>query len=64
MHAVARFPDGSTEDVTKGATWSTANAETAMVTASGVVLGMTDGMTAITAEYLGEAARVDCTVVP
>jgi hypothetical protein len=64
MTATATLPDGTKEPVTSSAGWSTANAQTATVNQSGIVVGVNGGSTGITATYQGATGSIDCTVSP
>lgn len=66
MAAVATMPDGTKENITSaaGVAWSTGNSNTATVDGTGVVVGVNDGITAITAAYQGATGSLDCTVGP
>jgi hypothetical protein len=64
MSAVATLPNGTKQNLTSssGVTWSTGNSNTATTNATGMVVGVNAGVTAITAEYQGATGTVDCTV--
>jgi uncharacterized protein YjdB len=49
--AMARFDDGSIQDVTRQATWTSSNSDLATVGADGVVTGVAAGVVTITARY-------------
>jgi Bacterial Ig-like domain (group 2) len=64
LTAHATMPDGTKQDVTSGASWSTDNMNTATVNKSGVVVGVNLGVTKITATYEGATGTEECTVAP
>jgi S1-C subfamily serine protease len=64
MTATATLPNGTTENITSDAAWSTTNSQTATVNATGVVVGVNAGVTSITAAYEGATGSIDCTVGP
>jgi len=64
MTAMATAPDGKKSDVSGAVAWTTGNSQTATVNASGIVVGVSAGVTAITATYKGATGKVDCTVTP
>jgi trimeric autotransporter adhesin len=64
MSASATLPDGTKKDVTSVSSWSTGNANTATVNASGIVVGVNAGVTKVTASYEGATGSVDCAVGP
>ena len=64
MSALATLPDGTKQDITSTATWATANSNTATVDDKGNVVGVSAGVTSISAEYQGATGKVDCTVGP
>jgi uncharacterized protein YjdB len=49
--AMARFDDGSIQDMTRQATWTSSNSDLATVGADGVVTGVAAGVVTITARY-------------
>jgi hypothetical protein len=61
--AFARLSDGSGQMVTSAATWNTANANIATVSAGGLVQGVAPGITAITATYQGLPSSLNIFVV-
>lgn len=66
MSARATMPDGSKKDVGSalGAAWTTGNKDTATVNPTGILVGVSVGITAITAAYQGATGTIDCTVGP
>jgi hypothetical protein len=66
MSAVATLPDGTKETVTAspGIAWSTGNSNTATISASGVLVGVNAGITAVTVDYQGATSSINCTVAP
>jgi hypothetical protein len=62
--AFARLSDGSGQNVASAATWETANAMIATVSAGGLVEGVAPGTIAITATYQGLLASLPIVVVP
>lgn len=66
MSARATMPDGSKQFLgsNAGVSWSTANKDTATVNPSGILVGVSVGITAITASYQGATGSLDCTVGP
>jgi uncharacterized protein YjdB len=61
--ATATFTDGTTQNVTSTSTWSSSNTAVATVNAAGVVTGVADGTSSITANYQGTIATDVATVV-
>lgn len=49
LQATGSYSDGTTKDLTASVTWSSANANTASVSAAGVVTGAATGVTTVTA---------------
>jgi uncharacterized protein YjdB len=64
MSALATMSNGSKQEVTSGVTWTSANTNTATVNATGIVVGVNPGITAITATYQGATGTLNCTVGP
>ena len=66
MSAEATFLDGTKQDVTSGneTRWSSENANIATVNASGIIVGVNPGVTAITAVFRGASGKLNCTVTP
>ena len=62
--AVLSASGAGTEDITSQATWRSANASIATVSASGIVTGVAHGATTITASYQGETGSAQITVTP
>jgi hypothetical protein len=60
--ATARYSDGSSEDVTAQATWSTSVSAVATVAASGTATGVAAGPAALTATYSGKSGQAALTV--
>jgi Big-like domain-containing protein len=64
FRALARFADGSGQTLTADAlTWTTANANVATVSSTGVVQGVAPGITGITATFHGVAGSLNVVVV-
>ncbi len=65
-HAQATLPDGSKEDITSsaGVEWTSSNTNTLTVTNTGIVVGVSAGITNINVAYLGATASLGCTVTP
>lgn len=64
LHAVARFSDGSTQDVTSSAQWSSSASSTVTVSPSGVVTPSKAGSATITCAYTdGGVTRSDTCAV-
>lgn len=61
--ATATMSDGSTQDVTAAASWTTSNSAVATVSTSGLVTALTDGSTTITATYQNETGNMIETVI-
>ena len=53
--AIALMSDGTTQDVTSASAWQSSNTAVATVSAAGLVTGLADGQTTITATYQGMA---------
>jgi hypothetical protein len=66
MSARATSADGTKQILgsSAGVSWSTANKDTATVNPSGILVGVSVGITAITASYQGATGTLDCTVTP
>jgi Carboxypeptidase regulatory-like domain/Bacterial Ig-like domain (group 2) len=62
LSAVAGFSDGSTQDVTSQATWSSSNPTVAMVTGTGLVTPVANGSALITASYQNVSGSMALTV--
>lgn len=64
MSAMATYPDGTKEEVRdkSGIVWSTGNVNTATVSQTGIVVGVSAGITSISAFYEGATGSVDCAV--
>lgn len=62
LAAVATFSDGSTQDVTTQATWSSANTSTLTVSSGGLITGVAPGNAAVSAQYDGQTAGLTATV--
>ncbi len=64
LSATGTFEDGSTQDLTGSATWSSNDSTIASVISTGLVTGNTVGTTQILATFGGQTASVDVTVTP
>jgi hypothetical protein len=66
MSATATMNDGTKENISTapGVAWSSANDNTATVSAHGVVVGVNAGITSITIAFQGATGSLDCTVGP
>lgn len=62
LSANARLSDGSTQDVTRSATWASSNAGIATVTASGLVTPVSTGDVNISATYQGMSGMAHVTI--
>jgi hypothetical protein len=56
LTATATYSDGSSNDVSSGVAWSSADPRIASISGSGVVSGSATGIVAITASYQGQTA--------
>lgn len=64
LRAVAKYSDGSTQDQTSAATWSSSNNLVATVTSGGLVTAVGFGTVDITASLQNVEGRLSITVVP
>lgn len=64
LHAIATLSDGTTEDVTTIATWSTAQPSIAAVNSSGLITGEQVGSTTVYAQADGQTASAPVNVIP
>jgi len=64
FNAVATMADGSTQDVTSQATWSTSNAGVATVSSTGLVTGVAAGSATVAATYQTISASDSIVLVP
>ena len=62
LTATATLSDGSTQDVTAQATWSSADTTIATIGSTGVVTGVAGGTTTVTAQYAGFSASTSVSV--
>jgi hypothetical protein len=62
LSAVAGFSDGSTQDVTSQATWTTSDSRVAIVTGTGLVTPVANGSALITASYQNVSGSMALTV--
>jgi hypothetical protein len=62
LSAVAGFSDGSTQDITTQATWSSSDPRVAMVTGTGLVTPVANGSALITASYQSVSGSMALTV--
>ena len=62
--ATLEYGDGSTQDVTSQATWSSDDDAVATVNADGLATGVAEGDTTISAAFLGLTGTADITVTP
>jgi uncharacterized protein YjdB len=61
--AMARFDDGSIQDVTKQAVWTSSNSDLATVGADGVVTGVAAGVVTISARYQNKSGSATFNIV-
>lgn len=61
--ALARYPDGSSADITNGARWTVASAGIGSIDGNGSFQGTGAGATTISATYSGQAASKPLTVI-
>jgi hypothetical protein len=66
LTATATLNDGTKEDLSgnPAATWATGDMNTATVSANGVLVGVSTGVTKITVTFEGATGEEDCTVAP
>ena len=64
LHAVATLSDGTTEDVTSIATWSTTQPSIASVSSTGMITGAQVGSTTVFAQADGQSASAPVNVIP
>lgn len=64
FNAVATMADGSTQDVTSQAAWSTSNAGVATVSSTGLVTGVATGSATVAATYQTISASDSIVLVP
>lgn len=67
MSAVATMTDGSKQELgggRAGLTWTSGNTNTATVSTAGMLVGVSVGVTEITATYQGATGTLNCTVAP
>lgn len=64
MHAVALLTDTSLIDVTSVAVWSSADPGAATVGSTGLVMGVGQGVSAVSAAFGGVSVETDVTVLP
>lgn len=66
LGAEATLPDGTKRNISADptVTWTTDNKDTATVNPSGIVVGVSAGVTKITAAYQGATGSINCTVAP
>jgi hypothetical protein len=62
--AIITFDDGTTQDVTKSATWMSSSVPVAVITPSGVITTITPGMTRIISTYQTTTESFDLQVAP
>jgi Big-like domain-containing protein len=62
LTATAHYSDGTTQDVTAGATWQSSNGGIATVSAAGVVTAVGSGTATITVTYQGKSATFGVTI--
>ena len=62
--AIITFDDGTTQDVTKSATWTSSSSPVAVVTPSGVITTITPGTTRIISTYQTTTDSFDLQVAP
>jgi len=60
--AIANFSDGSNQDVTSGATWTSSDPTVATIDANGVALGISQGNVFISASFQGISSAVALSV--
>lgn len=60
--AAGKYSDGSSEDITKSAAWSSSNSSVASINSSGLVTGFAAGSTTITVSLNGMNATTELTV--
>ena len=61
--ATATMSDGTTQDVTSAASWTSSNTAVATITEAGLVTAISDGSTTITATYQSESGNSTETVI-
>ncbi|MFT4114142.1 beta strand repeat-containing protein [Silvibacterium sp.] len=61
-HATATYPDGTTQDVTSTATWTSSNSGVATINNAGLATGVANGSTAISASAGGASGDASLTV--
>jgi hypothetical protein len=64
LHAIATLSDGTTEDVTAIATWTTAQPSIAAVSATALIMGEQVGSTTVYAQADGQTASAPVNVIP
>jgi uncharacterized protein YjdB len=64
MSAQATLADGSKEDVTKNASWTSSNTSIATVDSTGNLVGVSAGTVTITAAFDGQNGTAGCLVGP
>jgi uncharacterized protein YjdB len=64
LQATGTYSDGSTQDITSQATWTSANAGIAAVDANGLVTAAGVGSATVTATLAGQSGSADITVTP
>lgn len=64
MSAQATYANGTKQDVTTSATWTSSNTATATVDSSGNVVGVSGGTVTITAALDGTTGSAGCVVGP
>jgi trimeric autotransporter adhesin len=64
MSAQATLADGSKEDITTNATWTSSNTSVATVDSSGNVVGVSGGTVTITAAFDGANGTAGCIIAP
>ncbi|MGG2201927.1 Ig-like domain-containing protein [Paenibacillus validus] len=62
--AVANLSNGTTQDVTALATWTTGSAATATINNAGLASGVTAGATTVSATWSGQTGTANLTVLP
>lgn len=66
LTAMATMPDGTKHDVTSesATSWSTENVKTATVNKSGILVGVSLGVTKVRVSYKEAKTTLSCTVTP
>ena len=66
FHAMVMYSDGTSKDVTESSdtVWNTSNPRIATVSEEGMVMGISEGLVTISADYKGEKANEEFAVTP